>query len=75
MGALAIDPAPLAWDELAIRFAGFAPGVSCAIVGTTSLEHLRRASDHLARGPLEEDVRGRIAGRYAAVGAEWPGIV
>ena len=75
MHALALDPRPLAWDELAIRYAAFAPGVACAVVGTTSLEHLRRAAAHVARGPLPEDVAERIVGRYGAVGADWPGRV
>jgi aryl-alcohol dehydrogenase-like predicted oxidoreductase len=75
MQALALDPAPLAWDELAMRFAAFAPGVSCAVVGTTNLEHLRRAAAHVARGPLPDDVRARIVERYGAVGAGWPGRV
>ena len=65
----------MAGDELAVRFAAFAPGVSCAVVGTTSLGHLRDAAAHVAKGPLTEDVRARIAGRYEAVGREWPGRV
>jgi aryl-alcohol dehydrogenase-like predicted oxidoreductase len=75
MRALALDTGRMAWDELAVRFAAFAPGVSCAVVGTTSLGHLRDAAAHVAKGPLTEDVRARIAGRYEAVGREWPGRV
>jgi aryl-alcohol dehydrogenase-like predicted oxidoreductase len=75
MRALALSPAPLAWDELAIRFAAFAPGVACAIVGTTNLDHLRQAAAHVAKGPLDDVVRRQLAARYEAVGAEWPGTV
>ncbi len=75
MHALALAPAPLAWDELALRFAAFAPGVACAVVGTTSLAHLRAAAGNVAKGALTEDVTAGIAARYAAVGAEWPGRV
>jgi aryl-alcohol dehydrogenase-like predicted oxidoreductase len=75
MRALAVDPAPLPWDELAIRFSAFAPGVASAVVGTTSPEHLRRVASHVARGPLDEGVRRRIVERYGAVGAAWPGRV
>ncbi|MGD0528153.1 MAG: aldo/keto reductase, partial [Polyangiaceae bacterium] len=73
MHALALDPAPLAWDELALRFAAFAPGVCCAVVGTTSLEHLRDGAAHAAKGTLPPEVAARIAARYAAVGAGWAG--
>ena len=75
MRALALDPAGMAWDELAVRFAAFAPGVSCAVVGTTSLGHLRDAAAHVAKGPLTEDVKARIAGSYEAAGREWAGRV
>ena len=75
MHALALAPAPLAWGELALRFAAFAPGVACAVVGTTSLAHMRDAAGHVAKGALTEDVPAGIAARYAAVGAEWPGRV
>ena len=75
MHALALAPVPLAWDEMALRFAAFAPGVSCAVVGTTSLGHLRDAAAHVAKGALTEDVTAGIAARYAAVGAEWAGRV
>lgn len=76
MRALALDPAPLPWDELALRFAAFAPGVTCAVVGTTSHTHLQRAAEHVAKGPLPEDVVAGIGARYAAAGGEaWPGRV
>jgi aryl-alcohol dehydrogenase-like predicted oxidoreductase len=75
MHALAVDPAPLAWDELALRFAAFAPGVACAVVGTTSLEHLRAAAAHTAKGALPDEVAARVAARYAAVGGAWAGRI
>lgn len=72
MRALAIDPAPLAWDALALRFAAFAPGVSCVALGTTSLDHLRAAARHVEDGPLADDVAMRLRARFDAVGADWP---
>lgn len=44
----------LAPDELALRFAAHAPGVSSCVVGTTSEAHLRRDVELVARGPLPE---------------------
>jgi aryl-alcohol dehydrogenase-like predicted oxidoreductase len=75
MHALALDPAGMGWDELAVRFAAFAPGVACAVMGTTSLAHLRDAVAHVAKGGLAEEVKAGIAGRYEAVGREWAGRV
>jgi aryl-alcohol dehydrogenase-like predicted oxidoreductase len=75
MQALAVEPDGLAWDELALRFAAFAPGVACAVVGTTSLAHLRDAAANVAKGALGEDVKARIAARYEAVGLGWPGRI
>jgi aryl-alcohol dehydrogenase-like predicted oxidoreductase len=62
-----------AWEDLAIRFAAHAPGVTCALVGTRREDHLKRAVESAARGPLSEervrDVRDRFRGR------DWPGII
>jgi len=41
-----------AWTEVAVRFTAFAPGVSSAIVGTRSLDHLRACAAAVAKGPL-----------------------
>ncbi|HEY8042458.1 MAG TPA: aldo/keto reductase [Polyangiaceae bacterium] len=75
MRALAIDPAPLAWQELAVRFAAFAPGVACAVLGTTSVEHLRDAARHVAAGPLPGEVFARVRDAFDRAGAAWPGRV
>jgi aryl-alcohol dehydrogenase-like predicted oxidoreductase len=75
MHTLGLVPAPLGWAEMALRFAAFAPGVACAVVGTTSLAHLRQAAAHVAAGALAEAVTARIAARFAAVGSDWPGRV
>jgi aryl-alcohol dehydrogenase-like predicted oxidoreductase len=72
MRALGLDPSPLPWDALALRFAAFAPGVSCIALGTTSLEHLRVAARHLADGPLDPALFDRVRARFQRVGADWP---
>jgi len=73
--AMDLDPTPLAWDALALRFAAYAPGVSACIVGTSRVEHLRRAAACVAEGPLPDDLRERIAAAFARHGADWPGEV
>jgi aryl-alcohol dehydrogenase-like predicted oxidoreductase len=72
MRALHLDPSPLPWDALALRFAAFAPGVSCVALGTTSLEHLRAAARHLEGGPLAPELFARLRARFQRVGADWP---
>ncbi len=70
--ALGIDPGGLAWDELAIRFAAYATGVSSAIAGTRTVAHLEHNADLVARGPLPPAVVSALRARFAAVGADWP---
>jgi aryl-alcohol dehydrogenase-like predicted oxidoreductase len=72
---LALDPAGLAWDEFALRFSAFAPGVSSAIVGTANPDNLRRNAAHLAKGPLPEEVLGAVTAAWQREGADWPGSV
>ena len=75
MVAMGFDPAPLAWDELALRFAAYAPGVSCALVGTGSRDHLARAMSVVRDGPLPREVAEACSAAFAAHGAAWPGII
>jgi aryl-alcohol dehydrogenase-like predicted oxidoreductase len=69
---LALDPAGLAWDELALRFTAYAPGVHSAITGTARLEHLQRNIEIVDRGPLPGDVLAQIQAAWKRVGADWP---
>lgn len=50
--AMKIDANDMDWQELALRFAAHAPAVSCAIVGTSSPEHLLQNKICADRGPL-----------------------
>lgn len=73
--ALELPAGELAWPELALRFTAFAPGVSTAITGTSSLAHLHAAADAIDRGPLPAELDAAIRVRHAACAAGWPGIV
>jgi aryl-alcohol dehydrogenase-like predicted oxidoreductase len=61
-------------DEVALRFAAFAPGVSCAITGTASPANLARNVSVAARGPLDPDHSAKLrAGFAAADPGDWEG--
>ena len=70
-----LDPAPYPWDALALRFAAHAPGVTAILVGTRSLERLRRAVDVVAEGPLPEARVEALRARFRACDAGWEGQV
>jgi len=61
------------WTETAARFAAFAPGVSTAIVGTSSPRHLAEAVAAVERGALPEEEVQRWYDAYRVHG--WPGDV
>jgi len=63
---LAIDPSPLSWPELAIRFSAHAPGVTSSLIGTSSPTNLVTAIDFASRGPLASDL---------AATPPWPGVI
>ncbi|HEY6458934.1 MAG TPA: aldo/keto reductase, partial [Polyangiaceae bacterium] len=75
MHSLALDLGPAGWDDTALRFAAFAPGVRAALVGTTSEAHLRAAAAIVERGPLPSDVTAAIRARWNDVGRDWPGVI
>lgn len=70
---MALDAGGLDWQELALRFSAFAPGVSCAIVGTTSLEHLRHNIQQVDKGPLPPELVARIIDAFREHGRDWSG--
>ena len=73
--ALGLDPPGMPWEEAAIRFAAYLPGVSACIVGTADPAHLKRAAEAVARGPLPDEVAGAIRAAFARHGGAWRGQV
>ena len=63
------------WEALALRFAAYAPGVDCVIVGGTDTHHLESNSAAIAAGPLERVQRDAIRAAFARVGAAWQGQI
>jgi aryl-alcohol dehydrogenase-like predicted oxidoreductase len=63
------------WEALALRFAAWAPGVDCAIVGGTDPRHLERNAAAVAEGPLDPSQVAAIRAAFARVGGHWPGRV
>ncbi len=65
------------WPEIALRFTLSQPGVTTAIVGTTSAQHVEANMAAAAKGPLDAEVvqQLRDAFRHAeqAAGEAWPG--
>lgn len=70
-----LDPAELSWDEFALRFSAFTPGVDSVIVGTANPERLARNVTSLSRGPLSTAVQTDIRERFERHGAHWGGEV
>jgi aryl-alcohol dehydrogenase-like predicted oxidoreductase len=73
--AMELDPSPLAWDELALRFVAYAPGVTACITGTASAEHLARNVDLVTRGPLDTRESERVREAFRAHDTSWIGQV
>jgi aryl-alcohol dehydrogenase-like predicted oxidoreductase len=71
LAVMGLDPRGLPWDALALRFAAFAPGVSSAIVGTRSLEHLTTAIRHADDGPLESEHVRALREAFRANDRDW----
>ncbi len=75
MQELAYETSGLAWDEFALRFSAWQPEVSCAIVGTASVAHLKHNAAIAENGPLPADVAAAVRRRFAECGAAWTGQV
>ncbi len=73
--AMALDIADMPWNEFSLRFSAFAPTVSSAIVGTSSIANLPRNIEHVEAGPLPEALFGEACGRFGMLGNDWPGEI
>ena len=68
-----LESHPLA--ELFVRFAVHAPGVDCALLGTSSEARLREAVLSSRRGPLSADLSAELDRRYALHAADFRGLI
>ena len=65
----------LDWNEFALRFSAFAPGVSSAIVGTSSLTNLARNVEIVEKGALSSDSEARVRAAFKMHDQGWVGQV
>ncbi|UQN09678.1 aldo/keto reductase [Deinococcus sp. QL22] len=70
-----LTPGDLDWDEFALRFSTFAPGVQSVIVGTAKLERLTHNAAIVARGPLPESEIQRVMTAFGPYVSQWQGEV
>jgi aryl-alcohol dehydrogenase-like predicted oxidoreductase len=66
-----VDPRGQDWQEIALRFAAFTPGVHSCIVGTTNLEHLIQNVKIIHKGPLPADLYDEIRAAFKANDPGW----
>lgn len=62
----------LPWDEIALRFAAFAPGVTSALFGTRQNDNLARGIEFVSRGPLAKGIVAAIRARFRH---DWHGVI
>ncbi|MBI5154077.1 aldo/keto reductase [Candidatus Poribacteria bacterium] len=75
MNAMGLELGGMDWLEAALRFACHSPGVSTAIVGTGSMEHLRENVRVAELGPLPDGLVSHIRSRFQERGEDWDGQV
>ena len=75
MHAMAMTPGQLSWDELALRFAAFQPGVAAAIAGTARLDHLIQHVAVVQEGPLPDLLVADLRDRFRTHDRDWAGRI
>jgi aryl-alcohol dehydrogenase-like predicted oxidoreductase len=71
--SLGITPAN--WDEFALRFAAFAPGVDCVIVGGIDATNVDRNVAAVRKGALAAEHTSAVRKMFEAHAMNWPGLV
>lgn len=70
-----IDPHGLTLNELALRFAAFAPGVDTCISGTGNAAHLAENLRTIEKGPLPDEIIHHLCREFARAGQDWSGLI
>ena len=63
------------WFDVALRFAAWAPGVGCSLIGTSHPGRLRSAADAVSLGPLDAETLETIREAFAPHASEWRGEI
>jgi aryl-alcohol dehydrogenase-like predicted oxidoreductase len=72
---MGLDPGVLPWDELALRFTAFTPGVSSCIVGTSKIANLRKNMQLVERGALDGVTYEYLRNAFRRCDNGWVGLV
>ena len=63
------------WPSAALRFAAYAPGVACALIGTANPRHLASNVQAAELGPLPQELTDGFRHAWQSHGQDWRGIV
>ena len=63
------------WNEAALRFAAFSNGVNTCIVGTSSIDHLKKDIAVVEKGPLLEEIYKSIRDAFKKNDEDWIGLI
>jgi aryl-alcohol dehydrogenase-like predicted oxidoreductase len=70
-----IDRQGLDWPELVLRFSLFTGGVSCGIIGTRNMDHLKENIKAFEKGPLPGDLVRHIKEEFSNNDDDWIGLI
>ncbi len=68
-------PPPEEMADTLLRFAAYAPGVTCVLVGGTRIDHLRSNIAAVERGPLPDSMLARIDKAWLRSGTSWDSVI
>jgi aryl-alcohol dehydrogenase-like predicted oxidoreductase len=63
------------WQETAIRFSAFTPGVSSCVIGTKNIKHLKENISHIVKGPLPDELYSELRNKFIINDDNWNGQV
>jgi aryl-alcohol dehydrogenase-like predicted oxidoreductase len=73
--SMGLETNDMDWNELALRFAAFAPTVDSAIVGTSSIGHLLQNMNYLKHGPLPTERFEFLQELFRRCDVNWAGQI
>jgi aryl-alcohol dehydrogenase-like predicted oxidoreductase len=72
---MGLEKGELDWDELAMRFTAYSPGVTTCIAGSTKIANIKRNIDSVGKGGLGPELYNQIRSKFRDNDDNWAGQI
>jgi aryl-alcohol dehydrogenase-like predicted oxidoreductase len=72
---MGFKPEDFDWNEIALRFSAYTPGVSTCITGSANIHHIKANLEAIAKGPLPDEILALLKTAFITKDDNWMGLI